>query len=179
MQIYSKYIARQLVHATLLITISLTSIVWLMQALRYIDFIVSQGVSIALFLKLTLLLVPSLVMMILPPAYFCAVIFTYNKLKVDSELVVMQAMGLTKWKLTQPALRVGLGLVAIGYAIALYLQPLSVGAFYAARVISAEPVPRLLPRPVRVRRLAPPDPAERIAGLAADEGDHLPVRQKA
>jgi len=129
MQLYSKYIARQLVHATLLITISLTSIVWLTQALRFIDFIVSQGVSIGLFLKLTLLLVPSLVLTILPPAYFCAVIFTYNKLKMDSELVVMQAIGLDKWRLTLPALRVGLGLTIIAYIIALYLQPVSVRAF--------------------------------------------------
>ncbi len=129
MQLYSKYIARQLVHATLLITISLTSIVWLMQALRFIDFIVNQGVSILLFLKLTLLLIPSLVLTLLPPAFFCAVTFTYHKLKMDSELIVMQAMGLGKWRLTQPALRVGFGLVVVAYVIALYIQPLSVRAF--------------------------------------------------
>lgn len=129
MQIYSKYIARQLVHATLLITISLTSIVWLMQALRFIDYIVNQGVSILLFLKLTLLLVPSLLMTILPPAFFCAVIFTYNKLKVDSELIVMQTMGLDRWKLTRPAMRVGLALVVIAYTVSLYIQPMSMRAF--------------------------------------------------
>lgn len=129
MQLYSKYIVRQLVYATLLITVSLTSIVWLMQALRYIDFIVNQGVSIGLFLKLTLLLVPWLLLTILPPAFFCAVIFTYNKLQADSELVVMQSVGLDKWRLTKPALYVGLWITAIAYLIALYLQPLSYHAF--------------------------------------------------
>ena len=63
---YSTYIARHLVHSTLLITFSLTSIVWLTQALRFIDFIVNQGVSIMIFLRLTVLLIPSLVLMILP-----------------------------------------------------------------------------------------------------------------
>jgi len=129
MQLYSKYIARQLVHATLLVTISITSIVWLMQALRFIDYIVNQGVSILLFLKLTLLLIPSLALTILPPAYFCAIIFTYNKMKTDSELVVMQAMGLDRWRLTKPALRVGIILVIIAYAISLYIQPMSMRAF--------------------------------------------------
>lgn len=129
MTLYSNYIARQLVHATLLITISLTSIVWLMQALRFIDFIVSQGVSIWLFLKLTSLLIPSLVMMILPPAFFCAVIFTYHKLRSDSELVVMQSMGLDRWRLTQPALKVAMFFTLFAYAVALYLQPLSVSSF--------------------------------------------------
>lgn len=129
MQLYSKYIARQLVHATLLISVSLTSIVWLTQALRYIDFIVNQGVSIGLFIKLTLLLIPTLLLTIFPPAYFCAVIFIYNKMKIDSELVVMQAMGLDKWKLTKPALKVGLILTLLAYSISFYLQPLSMHAF--------------------------------------------------
>jgi lipopolysaccharide export system permease protein len=126
---YSKYIARHLVHSTLLITFSLTSIVWLTQALRFVDFIVNQGVSVMIFLKLTLLLVPSLMLMILPPALFCAVLFVYNKLKVDSELIVMQAAGLSKWRLSMPALQVASGVMLLTYIIALYLQPVSYRQF--------------------------------------------------
>jgi len=126
---YSNYIARHLVHSTLLITFSLTSIVWLTQALRFIDFIVNQGVSIAIFLKLTALLIPSLVLMILPPALFCAVLFSYNKLKADSELVVLQAAGLSRWRLAVPALQVAVGVTLVAYAIALYLMPVSYGRF--------------------------------------------------
>ena len=126
---YSKYIARHLVHSTLLITFSLTSIVWLTQALRFIDFIVNQGVSIAVFVKLTLLLVPSLLLMILPPSFFFAVLFVYNKLKVESELVVMQSVGLSKWRLAMPAMQVGIAVSLVTYALALYLLPVSYRAF--------------------------------------------------
>ncbi len=126
---YSQYIARHLVHSTLLITFSLTSIVWLTQALRFIDFIVNQGVSVMIFLKLTVLLVPSLLLMILPPALFCAVLFVYHKLKSDSELIVMQAAGLSKWRLASPAIQVALAVTLLAYAIALYLQPVSYRQF--------------------------------------------------
>lgn len=126
---YSKYIARHLIHSTLLITFSLTSIVWLTQALRFIDFIVNQGISVMVFLKLTLLLVPSLLLMILPPALFCAVLFSYNKLKLDSELIVMQAAGLSRWKLAIPALQVAALVTLFAYAIALYIQPVSYTKF--------------------------------------------------
>lgn len=126
---YSKYIVRHLTHSTLLITFSLTSIVWLTQALRFIDFIVNQGVSIAVFVKLTVLLVPSLVLMILPPALFCAVLFTYNKLKMDSELIIMQAVGLSKWRLAQPALQLAAVATLIGYILGLYLLPVSYREF--------------------------------------------------
>jgi lipopolysaccharide export system permease protein len=126
---YSKYIAKHLVHSTLLITFSLTSIVWLTQALRFIDFIVNQGISIIVFLKLTLLLVPSLLLMILPAAMFCSILFVYNKLKSDSELVVLQAAGLSYWRLSLPAIQVGLGMMALAYVISLYLQPVSYNRF--------------------------------------------------
>ena len=126
---YSRYIAKQLMHSTLLITVSLTSIVWLTQALRFIDFIVNQGVSIMVFLKLTLLLIPALLLVILPPAFFCAVMFTYNKLKTDSELIVMQAMGLSRWRLAVPVLRVAAIITCFAYFIALYLQPVSYREF--------------------------------------------------
>jgi len=126
---YSKYIARHLIHSTLLITFSLTSIVWLTQALRFIDFIVNQGVSIMVFLKLTILLIPSLLLMILPPALFCSVLFVYNKLKVESELIVMQAAGLSKWRLGIPAMQVAVLVMLLAYSIALYLQPVSYTRF--------------------------------------------------
>ncbi len=126
---YSKYIVKHLVHSTLLITFSLTSIVWLTQALRFIDFIVNQGVSIMVFLELTLMLVPSLVLLILPPALFCSVIFVYNKLKLDSELIVMQAAGLSKLRLAAPAMQVALGVTLIAYIISMMLQPVSYNRF--------------------------------------------------
>src|SRR5687768_1133201 len=126
---YSKYIAKHLVHATLLITFSLTSIIWLTQALRFIDFIVNQGISIMVFLKLTTLLIPSLLLMILPPAMFCAILFVYNKMKTDSELVVLQAAGLNRWRLGLPALQVSAGMMVLAYVISLYLQPYSYGRF--------------------------------------------------
>lgn len=126
---YNNYISKHLVHSTLLIVFSLTSIVWLTQALRFIDFIVNQGVSITTFLTLTTLLLPMLLLLILPPAFFCAVLFTYHKLKMESELVVMQAVGLSFWNLAKPALQVGLVMTILCYAIAFYLQPISYKKF--------------------------------------------------
>ncbi len=126
---YNKYIIRHLVNSTLLITISLTSIVWLTQALRFVEFIVNQGVSITVFMHLTVLLIPSLLMMIFPPAVFCAVLFTYNKLTMDSELVVMQSMGLSRWRLAKPAIIVAAIVTLFTYIIAAYLQPASYRQF--------------------------------------------------
>lgn len=120
---YSKYIARNLTHSTLLVATSLTSIVWLLQALRLMDFIVNQGVGLDVFLMLTVLIMPSLLMMILPVGLFCAVVFVYQRLKADSELVVMEAAGLSLWRLTRPALTVACGVAIFGYIVSFYIMP--------------------------------------------------------
>ena len=67
--------------------------------------------------------------MILPPALFCSILFVYNKLKVDSELVVLQAAGLSKGRLSVPALYVATGVMLFAYFISLYLQPVSYTRF--------------------------------------------------
>ncbi|MGE0754572.1 MAG: LPS export ABC transporter permease LptF, partial [Alphaproteobacteria bacterium] len=126
---YNHYISKHLIHSTLLIVFSLTSIVWLTQALRFISFIVNQGVDVSTFLVLTTLLLPMLLLLILPPAFFCAVLFTYHKLKMESELVVMQAVGLSFWNLAKPALQVAALMTVICYLIAFYLQPVTYKKF--------------------------------------------------
>lgn len=126
---YNSYIARTLLHSALLVTFSLTSIVWLTQALRFIDFIVNQGISTRAFLTLTILLIPSLLLMILPVGLFAATLFTYNKLQNDSELVAMEAAGLSLWRLAIPAMTVCSGVVVLAYVISLYLMPISQGRF--------------------------------------------------
>lgn len=122
---YQSYIFKNLVHATLMVTLGLTSIVWLMQALRLVDFIVNQGIPIGMFLKLSLLLTPSLLMMVLPAALCVATIFWYHRLKSESELVVLQSAGLSRLQLAVPALGVAFFAMLVGYFISLVILPIS------------------------------------------------------
>lgn len=125
MRLYIRYIVTHLAWPTLLITASLTCIIWLTQALRFIDFIVNRGLSIGDFLFITSLLFPSLLTLLVPVSLFVAVVFTYNKLLSDSELVVFRSMGLSRWQLAQPAIIIGVLATLFGYLLTLYLQPLS------------------------------------------------------
>lgn len=130
---YNHYMISLLVWPTLLVTVSLTSIVWLTQALRFIDFIVNRGLSIGSFLYLTALLIPSLLLLILPIALFVAVVFAYNKLASDSELVVMKAAGLSPIQLVKPVVVVGAVVMCMCYVMSLYLMPLTKRQFKEAQ----------------------------------------------
>lgn len=126
---YTRYIVKSLVLPELLILCTLTAIIWLTQALRFIDLIVNRGLDFATFLYLSLLLIPSLMLVVLPIALFGAVTFVYNKLIMDSELIVLKGSGLSKFDLAKPALIVALGTTIVGYCISLYILPASYREF--------------------------------------------------
>src|SRR5690606_33785532 len=60
---------------------------------------------------------------------FVAVLFVYNKMIGDRELVVLRAAGLSQGQLARPALILCAASVVAGYAMTLYLQPASFRAF--------------------------------------------------
>ncbi len=126
---YTRYIIRHLLGPALFITLSLTGILWLAQSLRFVDLIVNRGLSILTFLYLTVLLMPSLLSIVLPVALFCAVLYVYNKLLSDSELIVLESAGLSKRQLAWPALVLGGFFCIVGYVNSLYLLPSSYREF--------------------------------------------------
>ncbi len=111
------------------ITLTLTSVIWLTQSLRFLDLIINQGLSGSTILYLTLLLLPNFLVLIIPITIFCSVLFVYYRLQNDSELVVMRSAGLSQWKLIQPILRLGILMTFILFIFTLALQPLGFGTF--------------------------------------------------
>ncbi len=129
MNAIGRYIFRQIFEATAFVTVALACAVWLTQSLRYVELIVNRGLSIGLFGYLTVLLLPTFLLVILPISLFCAILFIYNKLMSDSELVVLRAAGLSNLALSRPAIMMGLGVVIICYSLSLYFLPASFRQF--------------------------------------------------
>ncbi len=133
MKTLNKYILKQLLVGFLLIALGMTGIIWLSQSLRMIDWIVNKGVSVNLFVQLTLLVLPNFIAIITPLAFFIVLLFVYQRLLADRELVVMKAVGMSPWQLAKPGLYMSLILVALGYCLTLWLVPYSVTHFKELR----------------------------------------------
>jgi lipopolysaccharide export system permease protein len=115
--------------AALLVTLSLTGVVWLTQALRFVDFIINRGVSFGSFLGLTLLLIPSLLLFILPFSLLCSALYVYYRLMMDSELLVLSSAGLSRLQIAWPAIKIGALASLCAYFISFYLLPVSYAQF--------------------------------------------------
>lgn len=125
----TRYVLRQLMWGMVLVSAGLTCILWLTQSLRLVDMIVNRGLSPGRFFYLTMLLLPNFITIILPIALFTVVVFTYNKLITDRELMVMQASGLSPVAVAKPALILSLIVATLGYALNFHILPASYQKF--------------------------------------------------
>ena len=118
-----RYIFRTTFGAFLVICASVTALMWITQALRDIDLMTNQGQSIFVFIGITGLIIPLLVLIIAPIALMIAVAHVLNKLGNDSELIVMNASGMPPWVLFRPFLAVGIVVSLLVAAISIYVSP--------------------------------------------------------
>jgi lipopolysaccharide export system permease protein len=120
----SFYILRQLAGPVALFALLLTAVIWLTQSLRLLDLVINRGQSAPTFLYLTLLLLPSLLVVLLPVAFFAGALYALSRLNADSELVVMWASGYSRAQLTVPVFIAAALTMAFTYLCGLYLMPL-------------------------------------------------------
>src|ERR1700719_3233676 len=99
-----RYILRQCFGVMIFVTAALSAAIWLVQLVGVIDLIVNRGLSIEIFLYLAALILPRFLDIVLPIGVFIAVLFTFNRLTGESELVVMRSVGLSHLALAKPVL---------------------------------------------------------------------------
>ena len=126
----SRYIFRQLAAGLALVSLALMAVMWLTQSLRFIELIVNKGLSIGRFTQLTLMLMPSFLVIVVPISLFAVTLFTYNKLNNDRELVVMRAAGMSHWTLSHPTLVLAGLTTAFSLFLSVWFIPLTVRSFH-------------------------------------------------
>jgi lipopolysaccharide export system permease protein len=117
------YIFRLTFAGFVLVLLTLTGVIWITQALRGIDVMTSQGQTVLVFVGLTGLAIPYLVLVIAPIALVIAVAYVLNKLSTDSEIIVMNAAGMQPWRLFRPFLYVTIVVSTMVFVIAAYVAP--------------------------------------------------------
>lgn len=118
-----RYIFRTSFGAFLMVLVSLTAIIWVTHALREIDLMTNQRQTVLVFVGITALLIPMLVLVIAPLALVVAISYTLNRLNGDSEIVVMTSAGMSPWRTFRPFLVVALVVSAMVAFISFYLAP--------------------------------------------------------
>ena len=118
-----RYVFRTTFGAFLLVLVSLTTVIWLTHALREIDLMTNQKQTVLVFLGITGLLIPMLMLVIAPIALVVAMSYTLNRLNTDSEIVVMNASGMSPWRIFRPFLMTTVVVSALVFVVSAYVAP--------------------------------------------------------
>ena len=129
MKSYFKYIFKQIAESFLVIAVILTGIMWLARSLNYVDLIINKGMSLISFLWYAGLIIPQIFALILPIVTFISIVYTYNKLWTDSELIVLRSAGLSNFHIALPAITFGFVVAIFVILVELYIAPANYSRF--------------------------------------------------
>jgi lipopolysaccharide export system permease protein len=124
MGLLGRYVFRTTLTAFVISVVTLTVLVWFTQVIREFDIVTNQRQSVLTFLSITSLFIPMLVMMIASIAFVISAAHVLNKLSSDSEIIVMNAAGLSPWHALKPLLAAAFVVSVLVAILAVYLSPL-------------------------------------------------------
>ncbi|MBQ6027743.1 MAG: LptF/LptG family permease [Alphaproteobacteria bacterium] len=130
MRTINRYFIRQLGMIFMLLLLILTGLAWMVQIVAMMKFLVNYGVELSSFLGLTAMMIPFIVSIILPFVTFITVLFVYNKMIGDNEVVVMASSGCSPAQIARPALFLAGILVAVHFVLNLWIVPMTQAKFY-------------------------------------------------
>lgn len=116
-----RYILGQLLTLFGFFALVLVSVYWINRAVSLFDDLLSDGQTALVVLEFTALTLPLVISVVLPVAAFAASAYGTNRMSGESELVAMQAAGLSPWRLARPVLVFG---VFVGVMVAVLVHGL-------------------------------------------------------
>ncbi len=124
MKTIERYIIKRSFGAFIITLAAMTGVVWSTQALRQLDLVTSKGQTLLQFVYITSLALPFLIVIVAPFAMMLAFVIVLNSLSRDSELIVINASGASKWLVLRPILVFSLLITALMFFLSVYLSPL-------------------------------------------------------
>ena len=104
----------------LLMTLSLGLIVWVIQAVNYLDFITEDGHSFKVYLSYTLFNFPKIIHRILPFIFFVSLFYQINRYELKNELIIFWTTGISRFQFSK---------IIIGFSLIFLIFQIIVGAY--------------------------------------------------
>ncbi len=107
----------------LLCVIGISAIVWVFQAVNYLDIMVEDGRNYSVYFKYTFLNFPKIICKIFPFAIFLAFYYVISKYEINNELIIFWTHGISKMQVVNFFLRSSLLIMLIQILLLTFLVP--------------------------------------------------------
>lgn len=109
----------------LITLISASIIIWVFQAVNYLDIMIEDGRSFIIYTNYTLLSLPKIISKILPFALFFSFFFIFNKYEMNNELIIFWTLGVNKMEFVRFFLKFSILIMLIQILLTTLLVPMS------------------------------------------------------
>lgn len=108
MKHFDRYILKLMLIFFGFFALVLVAVYWINRAVSLFETLIADGQTSLIVVEFTLLTLPLVISVVLPVAAFAATTYGTNRLSGESELVAMQAAGLSPWRMARPVLIFGI-----------------------------------------------------------------------
>ena len=118
-----RYLLKQCLMVFAFFTLVFALVIWINHAVILFDELVTDGHSAKVFLEFSALGLPTVLLRVLPVSAFAATVYVTSRLSNESELAVIQATGMSPWRLARPVFMFGLLVSMFMFSLTAYLVP--------------------------------------------------------
>lgn len=126
-----RYLTREILTTTAAVSFALVFIFVSARFVKYLAQAASGSMSSDILFSVILYRMPGFLELIIPLGFFLAVLLSFGRLYVESEMIVMQACGVSKRKLLTYLQIPALGVMLLVGAISLVISPMGLERFHA------------------------------------------------
>ena len=105
------------------VVFALTSVIWAIQAVNFLDLVIDDGHAFAIYISYTFLILPKLITKLIPLSFLFAIILTIHKLEKDNELIALWTSGLNKIHIVNLILRISMIIMVLQLLMSNLVNP--------------------------------------------------------
>jgi lipopolysaccharide export system permease protein len=98
-------------------------IIWIFQAVNYLDIMIEDGRDHLIYIKFTLLIFPKIISKVLPFVFLLSFIYVITKYEIDNELIIFWNFGVTKMSLVNYFFKFSIILTILQIILTSYIVP--------------------------------------------------------
>jgi len=117
MSIIYRYISYNFIKAFFIVLLIMSTLAWITQAIGYVDLFIDKERALIDFFKLTILMYPWVISMLIPASLLIASVISIDKMTKDSENVILDTSGISLLQKVSPYVSITLLVTILNYSL--------------------------------------------------------------
>ena len=145
----NRYFFKEFISLFTLILISISIIVWVVQAVNYLDFVTEDGHAFGVYFTFSILNIPKVLNRLIPLVFLISLLVTILQFENNNELLVFWTAGLNKIRLVNLAFKISILITLFQLFLSLTVNPTSLN--FARSILKSSSI-SLLPSLVKEKK---------------------------